>query len=61
MTLNGVVYSEQAADRKVYIGGHRYAEGDVIDGNIRVEEIRPEGATLAFLGERALLRMAGKR
>lgn len=61
MTLNGVVYSEQPADRKVYIGGRGYGEGDIIDRTIRIEEIRPDGATLAYHEERALLRMAGKR
>jgi hypothetical protein len=61
MTLNGVVYSERPADRKVYISGRGYFEGDTIDGIIRVEEIQPEGATLVSHGERALLRLSGKR
>jgi hypothetical protein len=60
MTLNGVVYSEEPSYRKVYIGGRAFSEGDLVDGNLRIEEIHPEGATLAFRDERAVLRMAGR-
>jgi len=60
MTLNGVVYSEDPGYRKVYIGGRGYSEGDIIAGNLRIAEIHPEGATLAYRDERAVLRMAGR-
>jgi general secretion pathway protein B len=60
MTLNVLVYSEDAAERRVFIGGHRYVEGDRVDGLFLVKEIRPEGVLLSRQGEQALLRLSGR-
>jgi general secretion pathway protein B len=60
MTLNVLVYSEDAAERWVFIGGHRYVEGERVDGRFLVQEIRPEGVLLSRQGEQALLRLPGR-
>jgi hypothetical protein len=60
MTLNVLVYSQDAAERWVFIGGHRYVEGERVDGLLLVKEIRPEGVLLSRQGEQALLRLPGR-
>lgn len=60
LTLNVLVYSEDAAERTVFIGGQRYVEGERVDGLFLVQEIRPEGVLLSRQGEQALLRLAGR-
>ena len=60
MTLNVLVYSEDAAERWVFIGGRRYVEGERVDGRFLVQEIRPEGVLLNRQGEQALLRLPGR-
>lgn len=60
MTLNVLVYSEDAAERWVFIAGHRYVEGERVDGRFLVQEIRPEGVLLSRQGEQALLRLPGR-
>lgn len=61
LSLNGVIYSDVPGERKVYIGGRVYVEGELVEGIFRVEEIRPEGAALSDQQERAFLRLAHKR
>jgi hypothetical protein len=56
MTVNVLVYAEEPSDRKVYIGGRGYVEGELVEGAFLVEEIRPEGAALSYQGQRGLLR-----
>lgn len=60
MTLNVLIYSEDAAERRVFIGGRRYLEGERVDGLFLVTEIRPEGVLLSRQGEQALLRLPGR-
>jgi len=42
----------------VFINGRRYAEGDVIDGRLSVEEIQEDGVELSDQGQRFTLRVA---
>jgi hypothetical protein len=52
------LYSDVAENRKIYINGRRYAEGDYIDGIYLIESITPEGAVLNYQGHRAELKAA---
>jgi hypothetical protein len=52
------LYSEVAENRKIYINGRKYAEGDYVDGTYLVESITPEGAVLSYQGSRAVLKAA---
>jgi hypothetical protein len=61
MRLNVVIYSERSADRKVYIGGRGYLEGELVDGKFLLEEIRVDGAVLKYRAEQAVLRPPGGR
>ena len=56
MTMSILFYSENKAERLVFINGRKYVEGDTIDGRYLLESITPEGAVLSFEGERAVLR-----
>src|SRR6266852_6253391 len=52
LKLEALIYSDLPAQRMVFINGRRYAEGDVIDGRLRVEEIQEEGVELSDQGRR---------
>lgn len=56
MTMSILFYSENKAERLVFINGRKYVEGDTIDGRYLLESITPEGAVLSCEGERAILR-----
>ena len=56
MEISILLYSENEAERLVFINGRKYVEGDVIEGNYILEQITPEGAVLSCEGERAILR-----
>lgn len=56
--LEALIYSDLPAQRLVFINGRRYAEGDLIDGRIRVEEILEDGVELSGEGRRFTLRVA---
>lgn len=56
MRLDVFVYSAAEADRMVVINGRRYREGELVEGQYRLESILPEGAVLGHQGERALLK-----
>ena len=56
MTLDVFVYTDVEADRMVVINGRRYAKGQYVDGLYLIENITPEGVTLSYQGEQAVLR-----
>jgi general secretion pathway protein B len=58
LRLEALIYSDLPAQRMVFINGRRYAEGDVIDGRLRVEEIQEDGVELSDQGQRFTLRAA---
>src|SRR3989442_703111 len=58
LKLEALIYSDLPAQRMVFINGRRYAEGDVIDGRLRVEEIQENGVELSDQGRRFTLRVA---
>lgn len=46
------VYSQEAAQRILFINNREYHVGDKINGTVRVEEIVPDGTVLSYQGER---------
>lgn len=54
--VNVLAYTEQAAERMVYINGHRYMVGQMVEGKLKLEDIVREGAVLSYQGQRFLLR-----
>jgi hypothetical protein len=56
LRLEALVYADSPKDRKVFISGRRYVEGDKLDDGIVVERIVEEGAVLTYLGHRYVLR-----
>jgi len=57
LKLEVVVYSENPAERAVYINGHRYVEGQSVAGRLVVEKIVRDGVILSGGGQRFRLRM----
>jgi type II secretion system (T2SS) protein B len=58
LKLEALIYSDVPAQRMVFINGRRYAEGDTVDGRLRVEEIQEDGVALSDQGRRFTLRVA---
>ena len=46
------VYAPDPSQRILFVNNRQYHQGDLIDGDIRVEEIVPDGAVLSYRGER---------
>ena len=46
------VYTPDPAQRILFINNRQYHQGDLIDGDIRVEQIVPDGVILSYRGER---------
>jgi len=57
LKLEALIYSDVPAQRMVFINGRRYAEGEMIDGRLRVEEIQEDGVALNDQGRRFTLRV----
>ena len=57
LRLEALIYSDTPGERMVFINGRRYREGDSIDGRLRIEEIREDGAELSDQGRRFTLRV----
>lgn len=57
MNMSILSYSDNKAERLVFINGRKYVEGDTIEGNYLLESITQEGAVLSYRGERAVLRL----
>jgi general secretion pathway protein B len=60
MTMSIHMFSEEKAERMVFINGRKYLEGDYVDKVYLLESITPEGAVLRFGAERATLRPGGR-
>jgi general secretion pathway protein B len=56
MNMSIHLYSENKAERLVFINGKKYFEGDSLEQGIFLESITPEGAVLRSGEERAVLR-----
>ena len=58
LKLEALIYSDVPSERMVFINGRRYAEGDTVEGRLRVEEIHEDGVDLSEQGRRTTLRAA---
>jgi len=58
LRLEALAYSDLPEKRMIFVNGHKYVEGDVIEGRLRVEEIQEDGVALSEEGRRVTLRMA---
>ena len=56
MALSLLLYSDNKAERMVFINGRKYAEDELVEDTYLIESITEEGAVLSYRGERALLR-----
>ena len=56
MKLEVLVYSDNPADRIVFINGRKYVEGQTVEGGAVVERIDPDGVRVIYEGRRAMLR-----
>ncbi len=56
MSLSILMYSDNPAERLVFINGSKYLEGDYVEGPYLLESITQDGAVLSHGGERMLLR-----
>jgi general secretion pathway protein B len=54
--IDALVYSEDAGGRMVFIGNHKYMEGQQVEGNLRLDKITREGVVLSYQGQQFLLR-----
>lgn len=50
--LGGSVYSTNASQRLLIVGGQLFNEGDMLGPELKIEEIRPRSAVLSFRGYR---------
>jgi general secretion pathway protein B len=60
MNLSLLMYSDNKAERMVYINGKKYGEGNYIEGTYLLESITPDGAIISNQGERTLLQPKSK-
>jgi hypothetical protein len=60
MSISILSYSENKAERLVFINGSKYVEGDRVDGIYLVDSITPEGVWLSHSGEQVFLRPGSK-
>lgn len=58
LRLEALIYSDLPSKRMIFVNGIKYVAGDLIDGRIRVEEIREDGVTLDDQGHRFTLQLA---
>ena len=58
LRLEALAYSDLPEKRMIFVNGHKYVEGDVIEGRLRVEEIQEDSVALSEEGRRITLRMA---
>lgn len=56
MTISILLYSENKAERLVFINGRKYVEGDTVEGSYLLESITPDGAVLGYGEERVTIR-----
>jgi general secretion pathway protein B len=55
LSINLMAYSQEPSERLVYIKGHRYMEGERVEGKLTIEKITREGVILSYQGRRCLL------
>jgi len=55
LAINLMAYSQDPSERLVYIKGHRYTEGELVEGKLEIEKITREGVILSYQGRRCLL------
>ena len=55
LSINLMAYSQDPSERLVYIKGHRYTEGELVEGKLTIEKITREGVILSYQGRRCLL------
>ncbi len=55
LSINLMAYSQDPSERLVYLKGHRYTEGERVEGKLKIEEITREGVILSYQGRRCLL------
>ncbi|MGH8564953.1 MAG: general secretion pathway protein GspB [Gammaproteobacteria bacterium] len=55
LAINLMAYSQDPSERLVYIKGHRYTEGELVEGKLKIEQISREGVILSYQGRRCLL------
>jgi hypothetical protein len=55
LRLEALVYSDHPQERKVFINGRGYVQGQRLDSGILVEEILGEGVMLSHEGHRQIL------
>ena len=55
LSINLMAYSQEPSERLVYIKGHRYTEGELVEGKLTIEKITREGVILSYQGRRCLL------
>jgi general secretion pathway protein B len=56
LTLDVLVYSDQPAERFVFINGRKYVEGQAVTGDAVIEQITPDGAVMRHADQRIVLR-----
>jgi general secretion pathway protein B len=60
MKVSLLYYSDNKAERTVFINGRKYGEGDYVEGMYLLESITLEGAIFSYQGERVILRPISK-
>jgi general secretion pathway protein B len=60
MTMSVLLFSDDKAERLVFINGRKYVEGDYVEGDYLLESITSEGAVLSHGKERGILRPGPK-
>lgn len=58
LRLEALIYSDAPARRVIFVNGHKYVEGDLLEGRLRVEEIQEDRVVLSGEGRRFTLRAA---
>jgi general secretion pathway protein B len=56
LSIQVLSWAPERKDRFVFLGGHKYGEGQMVDGKILVEQITEEGVVLSYQGERLMLK-----
>ncbi|NNK32436.1 MAG: GspB domain-containing protein [Xanthomonadales bacterium] len=56
LRITVLVYADKPEDRFLLVSGQRVVEGDTLDGNIMLEEIRREGAVFIYRSYRFLMK-----
>jgi general secretion pathway protein B len=55
LRIDALVFSETPSNRMVFIKGRKYREGDTVEGQARIEQIRRDGAILSHQGRQFMV------